>query len=143
MALLILLLAGAAAVSSGSGAAALGAGGSSDAKLHVDSSCLTPQVQPNTLSENSEHKHGAATGTRMPIVHQHGPCSPLTDKHEKPPSDEEILAADQRRVDYMHRRVFETTRQVRPKRAAPSAPSSPAPARVAGVVCRVGEHYYR
>jgi hypothetical protein len=61
----------------------------------------------------------------MPIVHQHGPCSPLTDKHgkPKPPSDEEILATDQRRVDYMHRRVSETTGQVRPKRAAPSAPS--------------------
>ncbi|KAG2548369.1 hypothetical protein PVAP13_9KG130600 [Panicum virgatum] len=115
---LILLLAGAAAVvSSGSGAAALGDGGSSDVKLHVDSSCLTPQ----------EHKHGAATGTRMPIVHQHGPCSPLTDKHGKPPSDEEILAADQRRVDYIHRRVSETTGQARPKRAAPPVQLQPAP----------------
>ncbi|PUZ38595.1 hypothetical protein GQ55_9G209400 [Panicum hallii var. hallii] len=109
---LILLLAGAAVASSGSRAAALGAEGSSDVKLHVDSACLTPQ----------EHKHGAAMGTRMPIVHQHGPCSPLTDKHGKPPSFEEILAADQRRVDYIHRRVSETTGQVRPKRAEPSAP---------------------
>nr|TKV93303.1 hypothetical protein SEVIR_9G217300v2 [Setaria viridis] len=72
----------------------------------------------------AEHKHGAATGTRMPIVHQLGPCSPLADKHGKAPSHEEILAADQPRVEYIHRRVTETTGQVRPKRAAPpSAPS--------------------
>jgi hypothetical protein len=63
----------------------------------------------------------------MPIVHQHGPCSPLTDKHGKPPSDEEILAADQRRVDYIHRRVSETTGQARPKRAAPPVQLQPAP----------------
>lgn len=76
-------------------------------------------------------------GTRMPIVHQHGPCSPLADKQGKAPSHAEILAADQRRVQYIHRRVSETTGRGRRKRssaapveirpgAPPSAPSSSA-----------------
>ncbi|GJN38810.1 hypothetical protein PR202_gb27885 [Eleusine coracana subsp. coracana] len=43
----------------------------------------------------------------MPIVHQHGPCSPLAGN--KAPSHEEILAADQRRVESIRRRVYETT----------------------------------
>lgn len=68
----------------------------------------------------------------MPIVHQHGPCSPLAaGKHGKSPSHTEILAADQRRVEYIHRRVSETTGKARrPKRAAapvhlhPGAPAT-------------------
>ncbi|OEL37604.1 Aspartyl protease family protein [Dichanthelium oligosanthes] len=67
----------------------------------------------------------------MPIVHQHGLCSPLADKRGKAPSHTEILAADQRRVEYIHRRQSETTGRVRPKRAATPiqlqsrAPSTP------------------
>jgi len=58
----------------------------------------------------------------MPTVHQHGPCSPLADdKHgKKVPSHTEILVADQRRVEYIHRRVSETTGRVRrQKHSAP------------------------
>lgn len=74
---------------------------------------------------------------RMPVVHQHGPCSPLANADRKAPSHEEILAADQRRVESIRRRVYETTGrgQGRPKRAAPSVvqlepgpPSTPSPA---------------
>ncbi|KAF8687736.1 hypothetical protein HU200_042666 [Digitaria exilis] len=95
--------------------------------LPVDSSsCPTPQEQP----------HGAPTGTRMPIVHQHGPCSPLAaaGKHAgKAPSHTEILAADQRRVEYIHRRVSETTGRGarRPRRTSAPVelqPGSPSPA---------------
>ncbi|KAF8658986.1 hypothetical protein HU200_058827 [Digitaria exilis] len=72
----------------------------------------------------------------MPIVHQHGPCSPLAaaGKHAgKAPSHTEILAADQRRVEYIHRRVSETTVRGarRPKRTAAPVelqPGSPSPA---------------
>ncbi|CAL4925496.1 unnamed protein product [Urochloa decumbens] len=112
-------------------AAAVSSGGSSDVKLnvealfHVGSPCLIPQ----------EHKHGAATGTRMPVVHRHGPCSPLADEHGKAPSHEEILAADQRRVEYIRRRVAETTtgHHVRRPKLQPepaSLSSSAAPANV-------------
>ena len=95
---------------------------------------LNSQIELNVcLSLNSEEQHGAATGTRMPVVHQHDPCSPLAGKREKAPSHAEILAADQRRVEYIHRRVSETTGRVRPKRAAapavhlqPGAPSTAA-----------------
>ncbi|CAN6323719.1 unnamed protein product [Urochloa humidicola] len=66
-------------------------------------------------------------GTRMPIVHQHGPCSP---EHGKAPSHEEILAADQRRVEHIHRRVTETTdghhHQVRRPKLQPASLSSSA-----------------
>ncbi|CAN6207295.1 unnamed protein product [Urochloa humidicola] len=126
-------------------AAAIGAAGSSShvqlsAKFLLpaaDSSCSTPQ-------EKQQQQHGAATGKRMPVVHQHGPCSPLASgKRGKaaPPSHAEILAADQRRVEYIHRRVSETTGRApkpKPKRAAappvhlrpgspPSSPATPAP----------------
>uniref|UniRef100_A0A0A8YEV6 Peptidase A1 domain-containing protein n=1 Tax=Arundo donax TaxID=35708 RepID=A0A0A8YEV6_ARUDO len=120
--LLLLLLAVAA---SGAGAAALGAGSNSHVLLNAESlfpaagsSCPTPQ-------ENSEHEHGAATGTRMPVVHQHGPCSPLAGAYGKAPSHVDILAADQRRVEYIHRRVTETTGRGRPKRSAPSVQLQP------------------
>ncbi|CAN6363496.1 unnamed protein product [Urochloa humidicola] len=45
--------------------------------------------------------------TRMPVVHQHGPCSsPLADENGKVmPSHEDILSADQRRVQSIHRRA--------------------------------------
>nr|ACN85307.1 aspartic proteinase nepenthesin-1 precursor [Oryza ridleyi] len=91
------------------------------------SSCDTPR----------EHKHGAtSSGTRMPIVHRHGPCSPLADAHGgKPPSHEEILDADQNRAESIQRRVSTTTTAARgkPKRNRPSPsrrqqPSSSAPA---------------
>ncbi|NP_001168472.1 Aspartyl protease family protein At5g10770 [Zea mays] len=57
----------------------------------------------------------------MPVVHQHGPCSPLADnRNGKAPSHAEILAADQRRAEYIHRRVAETTgRARRRKQGAP------------------------
>jgi hypothetical protein len=70
----------------------------------------------------------------MPIVHQHGPCSPLADKRGKAPSHAAILAADQRRVEYIHRRVSESTGGARPKRGGapvqlrPGAPSAATPA---------------
>lgn len=83
-------------------------------------SCPTPQ----------EHRHGGATGTRMKIVHQHGPCSPLADAHAKPLSHEEILAADQSRVESIQRRVSETTGRGKLNRAARvrPGPSTPPPA---------------
>ncbi|CAL4942391.1 unnamed protein product [Urochloa decumbens] len=128
--LLLLLAAAAGAVSSG---------GSSDvqlnveALLHVGSPCLTPQ----------EHKHGAATGTRMPIVHQHGPCSPLANDQGKAPSHEEILAADQRRVEYIHRRVTETTtttgHQVRRPKLQPEPTSLSSSAASANVPASSGD----
>ncbi|KAJ1259881.1 hypothetical protein BS78_10G189800 [Paspalum vaginatum] len=107
-------------------AGALGAGGSSLELLDVKSlllpaaSCHTPE----------EQKPGT---TRMPVVHRHGPCSPLAGKQGKAPSHTEILAADQRRVEYIHRRVSESTGRVRRKRGAapvelrPGAPSSTSP----------------
>nr|ACN85278.1 aspartic proteinase nepenthesin-1 precursor [Oryza alta] len=83
-----------------------------------------------------EHKHGAtSSGTRMTIVHRHGPCSPLAAAHGKPPSHEDILAADQNRAESIQHRVSTTaTARGNPKRSrrAPSRrqqPSSaPAPA---------------
>ncbi|CAO2149816.1 unnamed protein product [Urochloa humidicola] len=49
------------------------------------------------------------TGTRIPVVHKHGPCSsPLADQNGKVPSHMEILAADQHRVQSIHRRAIET-----------------------------------
>ncbi|KAL6602984.1 hypothetical protein ACP70R_043345 [Stipagrostis hirtigluma subsp. patula] len=129
--LLLLLLPMLLAVAvAASGAGGAGSGSSSHVELSVeslfpaaDSSCPKPQ----------EHKHGASTATRMPIVHQHGPCSPLAGAHGKPPSHEDILAADQRRVEYIHRRVSETNgRRGRPKRAAgPNVQLQPGPASTA------------
>jgi hypothetical protein len=69
----------------------------------------------------------------MPIVHQHGPCSPLADKHGKAASHTEILAADQRRAEYIHRRVSETTGRVSQRKHSapvvlqPGTPSSSTP----------------
>uniref|UniRef100_J3MFR8 Peptidase A1 domain-containing protein n=1 Tax=Oryza brachyantha TaxID=4533 RepID=J3MFR8_ORYBR len=43
----------------------------------------------------------------MTVVHRHGPCSPLADAHDgKPPSHEEILAADQNRAESIQHRGF-------------------------------------
>lgn len=43
-------------------------------------------------------------------MHQHGPCSPLAAEHgNKAPNHEEILTADQHRVESIRRRVHETT----------------------------------
>lgn len=59
----------------------------------------------------------------MRIVHQHGPCSPLADAHGKPPAHDEILNADQNRVESIQRRVSATTgRGKLTKRAAPVQP---------------------
>ncbi|GJM97991.1 hypothetical protein PR202_ga14962 [Eleusine coracana subsp. coracana] len=61
----------------------------------------------------------------MPIVHQHGPCSPVAGN--KPPAHEEILTADQRRVESIRRRVYETTGlgRGRPSSANKLHPGSP------------------
>uniref|UniRef100_A0A0A9BZ94 Peptidase A1 domain-containing protein n=1 Tax=Arundo donax TaxID=35708 RepID=A0A0A9BZ94_ARUDO len=128
---LLLLLALLVVAASGAGTAARGAGSSSHVQLNVES--LFPAAGPSCPTPQ-EQNHGAATGTRMPVVHQHGPCSLLADAHGKTPSHVDILAADQRRVEYIHRRVSETTGRGRPvKRPAPSvvqlqpgaAPSAP------------------
>nr|ACN85225.1 aspartic proteinase nepenthesin-1 precursor [Oryza punctata]ACN85232.1 aspartic proteinase nepenthesin-1 precursor [Oryza minuta] len=78
-----------------------------------------------------EHKHGATSSTtRMTIVHRHGPCSPLAAAHSKPPSHDEILAADQNRAESIQHRVSTTaTSRGQPKRSRRQQPSSaPAPA---------------
>ncbi|TVU08147.1 hypothetical protein EJB05_41536 [Eragrostis curvula] len=132
--LLLFLLLLAVVAGSGAGAADHGAGSSSLVQLNVDS--LFP-VATSCPSTPQEQNHGAAAkGTRMPIVHQHGPCSPLAGAHGKAPTHADILTADQRRVESIRRRVFETTGRgrARPKRAAPSvqlqpgAPSTPSSA---------------
>ncbi|CAN6194399.1 unnamed protein product [Urochloa humidicola] len=106
-----------------SAAAALGAAGSSS-HVQLSAESLLPAAQSSCSTPQEQHHHGAATGTRMPVVHQHGPCSPLTGKRGKvTPSHTEILAADQRRVQYIHRRVSETTgRAARPNKRAAHAP---------------------
>ncbi|WVZ79425.1 hypothetical protein U9M48_027005 [Paspalum notatum var. saurae] len=107
-------------------ACALGAGGSSLELLDVESLLLHADAAAASC-HTQERKPGT---TRMPVVHQHGPCSPLADKRGKAPSHREILAADQRRVEYIHRRVSQTTGRARRKRGAapvelrPGAPSS-------------------
>ncbi|CAL5048647.1 unnamed protein product [Urochloa decumbens] len=113
-------------------AATLGAAGSSS-HVQLSAESLLPAAE-SSCSKPQEQQHGAGTGTRMPVVHQHGPCSPLAGKRGKAaPSHTEILAADQRRVEYIHRRVSETTGRARPKRASappvhlrPGSPSSSA-----------------
>ncbi|RLN12617.1 protein ASPARTIC PROTEASE IN GUARD CELL 2-like [Panicum miliaceum] len=111
-------------------AADVGAAGSSS-HVQLSEESLLP-AEGSSCPAPQEQQHGAVTGTRMPVVHQHGPCSPLAGKRGKAPSHTEILAADQRRVEYIHRRVSETTGRVRPKRAAapvhlqPGAPSKAA-----------------
>ncbi|CAN6177569.1 unnamed protein product [Urochloa humidicola] len=112
-------------------AAALGAAGSSS-HVQLSAESLLPAAE-SSCSKPQEQRHGAAT--RMPVVHQHGPCSPLAGKGGKTaPSHTEILAADQRRVEYIHRRVSETTGRaarlnkraaaVPPAHLRPGSPSS-------------------
>ncbi|KAF0903118.1 hypothetical protein E2562_025709 [Oryza meyeriana var. granulata] len=126
----------------GLGAAGLGAAGDAAAgrgryphhvMLRVED--VLPAPSSSSCDTPREHEHGASSsGTRMTIVHRHGPCSPLADAHGKPPSHDEILAADQNRVESIHHRVS-TTATVRGKpkrRPSPSRrqqqPSAPAPA---------------
>ncbi|KAL6873361.1 hypothetical protein ACP4OV_013443 [Aristida adscensionis] len=103
-------------------AAGAGAASSSSSSSHVELSLETlfPAAASPCSMQQQDHLHGASTATRMPVVHQHGPCSPLAGARAKPPSHADILAADQRRVEYIHRRVSETTtgRGRRPRRAA-------------------------
>ncbi|XP_066370038.1 aspartyl protease family protein At5g10770-like [Miscanthus floridulus] len=116
-------------------AGALGAEGASLVLVQLDVESLLPSTAAASCPTPQEQRPGAATATRMPIVHQHGPCSPLADKHgKKAPSHTEILVADQRRVEYIHRRVSDTTGRVRrqkqsaPVELPPGTPSSSTPA---------------
>ncbi|CAN6373136.1 unnamed protein product [Urochloa humidicola] len=74
---------------------------------------------------------GATTGTKLPVVHRDGPCSsPLPDENGKVMSHAEILAADQRRVQYIQRRAIETAAAAVPPSSSSSGmpydePSSP------------------
>ncbi|KAK3134082.1 hypothetical protein QOZ80_6AG0544810 [Eleusine coracana subsp. coracana] len=113
--LLVLLLAVVTAFGAGP-AAHHDAGSSSLVHLNLEST-----ISPASTSCPTTQ----ATGTRMPIVHQHGPCSPVAGN--KPPAHEEILTADQRRVESIRRRVYETTGlgRGRPSSANKLHPGSP------------------
>lgn len=112
------------------GAAAPAAGSSADrVLLRVDS--LFPG--PSSCTSTQERKPITATSSaaRVPIVHRHGPCSPLAGAHAgKPPSHAEILAADQNRVESLHHRVSSTTTGLggkpRTKKKTPGHSSVPA-----------------
>ncbi|KAF7103167.1 hypothetical protein CFC21_104189 [Triticum aestivum] len=112
----------AAAVLAAFGLGAARAAGSSVDRAPLSVASLFPGPACPTTAE---HEPSAAASARMKIVHQHGPCSPLADAHGKLPAHDEILAADQNRVDSIQRRVSATTgRGKLTKRAAPVQPGT-------------------
>ncbi|KAF8661088.1 hypothetical protein HU200_057191 [Digitaria exilis] len=114
---LFLLLAVAASGAGAAPAAAPGPSGSSHVELDIMESLLPAAGASSSCPTSQELKHGIpAVGTRMPLVHRHGPCSPLADTERRRPSHTDILAADQRRVEHIHRRVFHTTTTTGPRR---------------------------
>ncbi|KAI4971048.1 hypothetical protein ZWY2020_001962 [Hordeum vulgare] len=114
------LLLAAAAVLAAFGLGAARAAGSSDDRALLSVASLFPGP---ACPATAEHGPSAAASARMRIVHQHGPCSPLADAHGKPPAHDEILAADQNRVESIQRRVSATTgRDKLTKHAAPVQP---------------------
>nr|ACN85295.1 aspartic proteinase nepenthesin-1 precursor [Oryza coarctata] len=119
---------GAAALGGADSAAHAAGRGHDHAMLRVEDMLPAPSSSSSSCDMSREHKHGATSSrTRMPIVHRHGPCSPLADAHDgKLPSHEEILAADQNRAKSIQRRVSTTTTVSRgkPKRNRPSLPAS-------------------
>ncbi|KAG8094786.1 hypothetical protein GUJ93_ZPchr0012g21728 [Zizania palustris] len=93
-----LLAAAAYLAAVGLAAAALGATAANDAaegRVHVTLTVADVLAASSSSSCDGatplprEHKRGAGSGTRMTIVHRHGPCSPLADAHGNPPTDEE------------------------------------------------------
>ncbi|KAL5200238.1 hypothetical protein ABZP36_021441 [Zizania latifolia] len=107
----LLLAAAAFLAACGLAAAALGAAVGEHVLLNVEDMVAGPSSSSSSSCHDTprEHKHGAASGTRMTIVHRLGPCSSLADAHGKPPSHEEILAADQSRAVSIQHRVSATT----------------------------------
>uniref|UniRef100_A0A453SJ53 Peptidase A1 domain-containing protein n=1 Tax=Aegilops tauschii subsp. strangulata TaxID=200361 RepID=A0A453SJ53_AEGTS len=84
-----LRLLAAAAVLAAFGLGAARAAGSSDDRAPLSVASLFP-------------------GPACPTTAEHGPCSPLADAHGKRPAHDEILAADQNRVESIQRRVSAT-----------------------------------
>ncbi|KAL5223572.1 hypothetical protein ABZP36_010211 [Zizania latifolia] len=127
------LLAGAAFLAAfGLAASALGAAADDAAagRVHVTLNVADMLVASSSCDGTPpprEHKHGAASGTRMTIVHRHGPCSPLADAHSKPPSHEEILAADQSRAQSIQHRVSATATSWEPTELKGAAASGALP----------------
>ncbi|KAG8094789.1 hypothetical protein GUJ93_ZPchr0012g21021 [Zizania palustris] len=128
-----LLAAAAYLAAVGLAAAALGATAANDAaegRVHVTLTVADVLAASSSSSCDGatppprEHKRGAGSGTRMTIVHRHGPCSPLADAHGNPPSQEDILAADQSRAESIQRRVSAMATSRQPTELMKSAAAS-------------------
>nr|CAD1822915.1 unnamed protein product [Ananas comosus var. bracteatus] len=82
---------------------------------------------PNDVCSSIQGHKGPITEPKLKLIHRHGPCSPLMHR-QSAPSHNQILAEDQSRVNWLHRRTSAAARHSNKRRGPLTLDASMIPA---------------